>query len=101
MRWPLVRLTVAEPSMVPTLRPGDWLLVWRTRRIRAGQLVIARHPDKPDMMLVKRAGRRTAGGWWLESDNPAEGVADSNRFGAVPVSAIEGKVLFRYGRRRP
>ena len=101
MRWPLVRLAVAEPSMVPTLRPGDWLLVWRTRRVRAGQLVIARHPDKPDMMLVKRASRRTAGGWWLESDNPWAGAGDSRQFGAVPVSAIEGKVLFRYGRWRP
>jgi nickel-type superoxide dismutase maturation protease len=84
--------------MEPALRPGDWLLVLRTGRIRAGQLVIARHPDKPGMLLVKRAAYRAAGGWWLSSDNPVAGAVDSRHFG--PVSAIEGRVLLRY-RRRP
>jgi nickel-type superoxide dismutase maturation protease len=82
--------------MEPRLRPGDWLLVLRARRARDGQLVIARHPDKPDMLLVKRATRRPDGRWWLSSDNPAAAAVDSRRFG--PVSAIEGKVLFRYRR---
>ncbi len=27
MRWPLWRIAVAERSMEPALRPGDWLLV--------------------------------------------------------------------------
>ncbi len=44
MRWPLLRVAVAEQSMQPTLQPGDWLLVLRTRRVRPGQLVVARHP---------------------------------------------------------
>jgi nickel-type superoxide dismutase maturation protease len=82
--------------MEPALHPGDWLLVWRTRRARDGQIVVARHPDKPEMLLVKRAVRRTDGGWWLSSDNPGAGAVDSRRFG--PVSAIEGRVLFRYRR---
>ncbi|MGH3253826.1 MAG: nickel-type superoxide dismutase maturation protease [Streptosporangiaceae bacterium] len=100
MRWPLFRVMVAEPSMVPALRPGDWLLVRRTRRIRPGQIVIARHPDRQDFLLVKRAARRLASGWWLESDNPAAGATDSRRFGPVPASLIEGRVLLRYRRAR-
>ena len=32
MRWPLLRVAVAERSMQPTLQPGDWLLVLRTGR---------------------------------------------------------------------
>ena len=68
---PLIRVKVAERSMEPALRPGDWLLVRRTRRIRPGQIVLARHPDRPDMFLVKRAARRMPDGrWWLSSDNP-------------------------------
>ena len=53
MRWPLWRVAVAERSMEPVLRPGDWLLVrrrlraGRPLRIRTGQLVIARHPGRP------------------------------------------------------
>jgi nickel-type superoxide dismutase maturation protease len=93
---PLTRIAVAERSMEPVLRPGDWLLVRRTRRVRAGQIVLARHPERPTMLIVKRAARRQDGGWWLESANPAAGAVDSARFGAVPDALIEGRVLFRY-----
>jgi nickel-type superoxide dismutase maturation protease len=93
---PLLRITVAERSMEPLLKPGDWLLIRRTRRIRPGQIVLARHPARPTMLIVKRAARRQAGGWWLESANPAAGAVDSARFGAVPDELIEGRVLARY-----
>src|SRR6266480_977673 len=86
--------------MEPALRPGDCLLIRRTRRIRPGQVVVARHPDRPEMLLVKRAVRQADGGWWLESDNPGAGAVDSRRFGAVPGSLIEGRVLARYWRAR-
>ncbi len=105
MHWPLFRVTVAERSMEPALRPGDWLLVRRTRRIRPGQIVLARHPGRPEMFIVKRAVRRvagdgqTSGGWWLESDNQQVGAVDSRRFGLVPGSLIEGRVLGRYWRK--
>jgi nickel-type superoxide dismutase maturation protease len=100
MHWPLQRVKVAERSMLPALRPGDWLLVRRTRRIRAGQIVIARHPGQPALLLVKRAARRIDGGWWLESDNPDAGAVDSRRFGPVPAALVEGRVLVRYWRPR-
>ncbi len=102
MRWPLWRVAVAERSMEPALRPGDWLLVRRSvrpgrpQRIRPGQIVIARHPDQPGMLLVKRAARHEAGGWWLESDNPEARAVDSRAFGLVRPELIEGRVLLRY-----
>lgn len=95
-RWPLLRVEVAEQSMLPALRPGDWLLAWRTRRIRPGQVVLAWHPTRPGFLLVKRAIRRAAGGWWLASDNPAAGAVDSSRFGLVPEHLIVATVLVRY-----
>lgn len=95
-RWPLWRVAVAERSMEPALRPGDWLLVLRTRRIRPGQVVVARHPRLAGMLLVKRVARRSPGGWWLASDNPDGGAVDSRAFGAVPAGLIEGRVLLRY-----
>jgi nickel-type superoxide dismutase maturation protease len=95
--WPLLRVEVAEQSMLPALRPGDWLLALRTRRIRPGQVVLAWHPARADFLLVKRAVRRVDGGWWLESDfSAAPGAADSNRFGPVPGELIVGRVLGRY-----
>jgi nickel-type superoxide dismutase maturation protease len=101
VHWPLLRVRVAERSMEPALRPGDWLLVRRTRRIRPGQIVLARHPGRPEMLILKRVARRADGGWWLESDNPDAGAVDSRRFGPVPGSLIEGRVLFRYWRPAP
>jgi nickel-type superoxide dismutase maturation protease len=100
-RPPLTRVKVAERSMEPALRPGDWLLVRRTHRIRPGQIVLARHPAQPDLLLVKRAARHTNSGWWLESDNQDAAAVDSRRFGAVPEALIEGRVLLRYWRPRP
>jgi nickel-type superoxide dismutase maturation protease len=95
-RWPLLRVEVAEQSMLPALRPGDWLVAYRTRRISPGQVVLAWHPTRPGFLLVKRAVRRVAGGWWLASDNPAAGAVDSARFGPVPEEKIVGRVLVRY-----
>ena len=108
MHWPLQRVAVAEHSMEPLLRPGDWLLVWRgfrrgqPPRVRPGQVVIAALPGHEDMLLVKRVTMLQPGGWWLESDNrAAAGVVDSWSFGPVPAGLIRGKVLLRYWPRRP
>jgi len=55
-------VTVAGDSMRPALRPGDRLLVRRTRRVRAGQVAVLRPPPAglfmasagPSGLLVKR-----------------------------------------------
>ncbi len=104
MHWPVQRIAVAEHSMEPALRPGDWLLVWRglrpgrPPRIRPGQIVIARHPQRAGMLLVKRAERLLPDGWWLASDNSAAGAVDSRSFGPAPNQMIEGRLLMRYHR---
>jgi hypothetical protein len=106
MHWPLWRIAVAEQSMEPALIPGDWLLAWRglragrPPRIRAGQIVIALHPGRDGFLLVKRAVRRDAAGWWLESDNQDVRAIDSRAFGAVPDDLIAGRMLLRYRRAR-
>ncbi|SHN32438.1 S26 family signal peptidase [Cryptosporangium aurantiacum] len=81
-RW--VHILVSGPSMVPTLRHGDHILVRRTRRIRAGDVVVGAFPARPELLVVKRAVRRAGSGWWLASDN--EAVADdSRRYGPAEV----------------
>jgi hypothetical protein len=105
MRWPLLRVAVTETSMEPALHPGDWLLTWRglsadrPPRVRPDQLVVAQHPGKPDVLLVKRAARQLPDGWWLESDNTAAGMVDSRVFGPVPDHLIVATVILRYGPR--
>ena len=67
-----MRAVVVEgPSMLPTLRSGDCLLVRDRGRVRAGDLVVARPWTRPELLVVKRAVRPVAGGWLVASDNPA------------------------------
>jgi hypothetical protein len=101
--------------MLPTLRPGDHLLVRWGAPVAPGRLVVVRLPPAGvsdgtsagvsdgtsasvsggKVLAVKRAWRREAAGWWVERDNPAEGV-DSWRVGAVPEADVLGVVLVRY-----
>ena len=81
--------------MVPALRHGDALVVRRGGRVRPGDLVIARFPAGPDLLVVKRAVRPAGGGWWIEGDNPL--VTDDSR--AFGTAVVVGRVLARLGPR--
>ena len=78
--------------MIPTLAPGEWVVVRRTRAPREGSVVVVRRPER---LVVKRAVRRTAEGWWVEGDN-AEASDDSRVFGYVPEADVLGEVRWRY-----
>src|SRR5213593_1102943 len=54
LRWRPSLVAVEGSSMSPTLRPGDWALAVRTRAIRRGDVVVARHPERPGYEIVKR-----------------------------------------------
>ncbi|MEV4617800.1 S24/S26 family peptidase [Asanoa sp. NPDC049573] len=84
---------VRGPSMAPTLRDGDALLVLRGgRAIRSGDIVVATFRTRPGLLVVKRAVREQDGGWWLRGDN--EFVTDDSR--AYGVADVHGRVLLRY-----
>ena len=88
---------VSGRSMLPTLRPGDRLLVSYRGVPQTGDLVVARFAD--GTVAVKRAAdrRTTRSGepaWWLLSDNPGEGV-DSRHRGPVPATDVIALTLAR------
>jgi len=107
-------VSIPSPSMLPTLAPGDQVLVNRflfsgppsgllpRRPVRSGDVVLFRPPFDPHQHFVKRcvgvAGDWQGGGvlapgmLWLEGD-ARERSLDSRRFGPVPDSAVEGRVL--------
>jgi len=93
VRWGLV--VVRGRSMLPTLRDGDRLLVrWDARRARPGRLAVVRLPGGRPIGVKRLTLAEPDGGWWVERDNPAEGV-DSWLVGAIPPGDVLGVVLLR------
>jgi hypothetical protein len=116
----LWRVTVADGSMLPAIRPGDWLLLDPTARRwpRRGTVVVFREPGS-EVLAIKRIAARP-GDWvrfgdawlqlgddeaWLRGDASDEALAaaghgpaiDSRRYGPVPVDALIARAWFRYG----
>jgi nickel-type superoxide dismutase maturation protease len=98
----LLQIGLAEvynPSMVPTLNPGDQLVVRYGAPVRLGDVVVVRHPFRQDLLIVKRAVERREGGWWVTGDNPYV-KNDSREFGVVPDELVVARAWLRL-RPRP
>lgn len=86
--------------MAPLLEPGDEILAdpraYRRRPPGPGDIVVARHPFRSDLCLVKRVTSvRENGDCFLEGDNPMEST-DSHGFGPLPPERIMGRVTSRF-----
>lgn len=105
--------------MLPSIAPGDWLLVdpTPTRWPRRGSVVVVREPDSGELAIKRVAGRPGdrvpfADGFlilaedeaWLLSDADEEATRaagsgppiDSRTYGPVPVEQLVGRAWFRY-----
>ena len=81
--------------MSPVLRPGDQVFVARRRAPERGDIVLARHPYRRDMRVIKRlVDFDERGACVLLGDNPGEST-DSRSFGNVPQALIIGTVTSR------
>jgi phage repressor protein C with HTH and peptisase S24 domain len=85
-------ITVAGPSMVPTLRSGDTLLVRRGASVRSGDLVLAQFGELADRLVIKRADHPVGPDWYVRSDNEFAG-GDSAVHGPAEVL---GRALWRW-----
>ncbi len=87
--------------MEPTLREGDLLVTLWGARVRAGEVAVVRLPDdadgRPRPLSVKRVSGRDPDArerWWLDSDNPREGVTSFD-VGSVADDDVLGVVVAR------
>jgi nickel-type superoxide dismutase maturation protease len=91
-RW---RFRVAGNSMLPTLQPGEDVLVMPVHTatmLSPGDIVICLHPLTPSLRMVKRISEIFYdGSCYVLSDNTAEGT-DSRSFGVLDRTLIVGRV---------
>lgn len=92
------RYRVVGPSMLPLLAAGDEILVdrraYRRRPPQLSDLVIARHPTRPGLYIVKRVtGIGADRCYQLQGDNPDPTRNTPIR---VPAALILGRVTSRF-----
>lgn len=84
-------------SMLPVLKPGDRVFIdpSATAEFREGDIVLARHPFKQSVKIIKRIREITPEGrFFLVGDNLPEST-DSRSFGAISRKDILGKAVCR------
>ncbi len=94
------KIRVRGPSMLPEFAPGDELFLdpraYRRRAPRVGDVVMARHPQAPQEIILKRVAFVSSDGRvFLRGDNP-QASTDSRTLGLFPPEHILGRVTSRY-----
>lgn len=92
------QVRIKGDSMWPTFRDGDILTFSHLpdqHHVNAGAVVLAKHPLKVDVLVVKRVHSvELDGRFFLVGDQPDPlGSEDSHNFGPVHRSAIIGYLL--------
>ena len=88
---------VSGDSMLPTLKDGDVVLINRVAKVAAGDIILANHPFKKSVKIIKRVKEFTEKGeLYLVGDNTGlMESSDSRAFGAVPLKYLIGKATCR------
>ena len=79
--------------MMPSLKPGDRVLVWCSFfRLKRGDLV-AIHDPRDQKVIIKRIYSIKNGQYDVRGDNNLHST-DSRNFGMIRKTAIIGKIIF-------
>jgi mitochondrial inner membrane protease subunit 1 len=81
--------------MLPSLQPGDRLLLAPAWRLRPGEVVAVRDPRDRRRLLVKRVSAIRGSLVMVLGDNPGAST-DSRAFGPVPRRSVAGRAVYRY-----
>ena len=86
------RFCINGDSMSPCLKNGDEVLIKKPTNLKIGDVVLANHPFKKSVKILKRISEIDSNGkYFLIGDNPNEST-DSRTFGAISLNEVLGKV---------
>lgn len=93
------RFRITGDSMRPLLIPGEEVLIdpsaYRHALPKRGDLVVAYHPQRPDLRLIKGVVSVDDQGCFLQGVNSVAST-DSRNFGRVPLVCLLGRVVCRF-----
>ena len=94
---------VRGDSMSPLYRDGDYVWVrrvdFRRRPPGPGDVVVARHPFRPGLRILKQVRECRSDGTVFLVGLHGLASTDSRSFGPLPLESLEGRVERRFGRR--
>ncbi|MEO6083885.1 MAG: S24 family peptidase [Umezawaea sp.] len=85
---PLPLLRVRGPSMVPTVRDGDVVVVRYGAPPKAGDLVLVRWAARPGQLSIKRAHEQRESGLWQVFGDNRFASTDSGALGPAEVLGV-------------
>ena len=77
--------------MFPTLSEGDLVLVNPSAACQIGDIVVARHPFKKSVNIIKRVAEILSGEKYILLSDNLKDSTDSRTFGAIAAKDILGK----------
>lgn len=89
MRFPLQIIKVSGSSMEPELHEGDFLLIYKTTKIKINDIIVFREQN---MTMVKRVIDINENGIYVIGDHVVAST-DSRHFGRIMNSKILGRVI--------
>ena len=86
---------VEGDSMAPTLNDGDTVLIMPRANATPGDIVLAKHPYKQSVKILKRIAEVDAGSRYKLVGDNLDASTDSRVFGTVSEDDLLGKVVCR------